>query len=82
MSLHFCYTNIFVVFVYVTEPGLFLPFAQKAKHPDDKTAAERGFNHMSAKEEMGERVSSPPPRKWRLRDIYGEGKGGLKFGGR
>ena len=32
----------------VTEPGSFLPAAQKAKHQDDEIAAERGFTHKAA----------------------------------
>ena len=41
-----CFKNIVIT---VTEAGLSLPIAQKPNHPNDKLAAERGFNHKAAK---------------------------------
>ena len=73
-----------VIFTHraVTTPSSFLPAAWKAKHRDDKTAAERGFTHKAVCEEVRAWVSNPLPWKWGLRDISGLRQGGLKCGDR
>ena len=68
---------------YVTKPGLFLPTAQKAKHQDDKIAAEGEVNHKAAmwrSESMS--IKSASPKIGTQGYLCERGQGGLKCGGR
>ena len=68
----------------VTEPGSYLPTAQKAKHREDEIAAERGFNQsqgsLARKQEHEPQICFPENgdsgifMKW--------GQGGLNCEGR
>lgn len=63
--------SILLCFYTVTEPDSFRLPHNYANHRDNEFAKRKGLIIRQPSEETGGPISNPPPRKTRIRDIYG-----------